>query len=102
MKQHVLGVEEDTLRQHGAVSEIVAEQMAEGTRAALDATIGISTTGVAGPAGGTPDKPVGTVWVGYADASGVEARRYQFVEDRALNKELFASAALERARRGLL
>ena len=102
VKQHVLGVEEDTLRQHGAVSEIVAEQMAEGTRAALDATIGISTTGVAGPAGGTPDKPVGTVWVGYADASGVEARRYQFVEDRALNKELFASAALERARRGLL
>jgi len=102
VKQHVLGVKEETLREHGAVSEAVAEQMAEGTRAALDATVGISTTGIAGPAGGTPDKPVGTVWIGYADAAGAYARRFQFVEDRALNKELFASAALECARRGLV
>ena len=102
VKQTVLGVEEATLRQHGAVSEAVAIEMAEGTRAALDASMGVSTTGIAGPTGGTPDKPVGTVWVGYADASGADARRFQFVEDRALNKELFASAAQERARRGLL
>ena len=102
VKQTVLGVEGDTLREHGAVSEAVAKQMAEGTRAALDATVGISTTGIAGPTGGTADKPVGTVWIGYADASGAHARQFQFVEDRTLNKELFASAALERARRGLL
>lgn len=102
VKQNMLGVEKDALREHGAVSEAVAVQMAAGTRDVLDATVGISTTGIAGPTGGTPDKPVGTVWVGYADASGAQARRYQFVEDRALNKELFASAALERARRGLL
>jgi nicotinamide-nucleotide amidase len=102
VKQTVLGVENATLREHGAVSEAVAIEMAEGTRAALDATVGVSTTGIAGPTGGTSDKPVGTVWVGYADASGADARRFQFVEDRALNKELFASAALERARRGLL
>jgi len=102
VKQTVLGVENATLREHGAVSEAVAIEMAEGTRAALDATVGVSTTGIAGPTGGTPDKPVGTVWVGYADASGADARRFQFVEDRGLNKELFASAALERARRGLL
>ncbi len=102
VKQDVLGVDEAALREHGAVSEAVAEQMAAGTRAALDATVGISTTGIAGPTGGTSDKPVGTVWIGYADASGAHARRFQFVEDRGLNKELFASAALERARRGLL
>ena len=102
VKQNVLGVEKATLREHGAVSEAVAVQMAKGTRAALDANVGISTTGIAGPTGSTADKPVGTVWVGYADASGADARRFQFVEDRALNKELFASAALERARRGLL
>ncbi len=101
-KQEVLGVTDEALREHGAVSEAVAEQMAAGTREALGATVGISTTGIAGPTGGTEEKPVGTVWVGYADASGARARRFQFVEDRALNKELFASAALERARRGLL
>lgn len=102
VKQSVLGVEAEAIETHGAVSEAVAEQMAAGVREVLDTSIGISTTGIAGPTGGTPDKPVGTVWVGYADASGVHATRHRFVEDRALNKELFASAALERARRGLV
>jgi nicotinamide-nucleotide amidase len=101
VKQTVLGVEEAAIREHGAVSEAVAVQMAEGVREALGTTVGVSTTGIAGPTGGTPDKPVGTVWVGYADASGRHARRHQFVEDRTLNKELFASAALEQARRTL-
>jgi len=101
VKEEVLGVDEEALRRHGAVSEAVALQMAEGVREVLDTTIGVSTTGIAGPTGGTQKKPVGTVWVGYADASGQHAKRHQFVEDRALNKELFASAALERARRGL-
>lgn len=101
VKQNVLGVEVATLREHGAVSEPVAVQMAVGVRDVLGSTVGVSTTGIAGPTGGTPDKPVGTVWVGYADASGAHARRHQFVEDRTLNKELFASAALEGARRGL-
>ncbi|MFB6273177.1 MAG: competence/damage-inducible protein A [Salinibacter sp.] len=101
VKWNVLGVDEAVLREHGAVSKAVAEQMAAGSRDVLDATIGISTTGVAGPTGGTPEKPVGTVWVGYADADGTHAKRHRFVEDRSLNKELFASAALERARRGL-
>jgi nicotinamide-nucleotide amidase len=101
VKQSVLGVDEHAVREHGAVSEVVAEQMAEGVRKVLGTTVGISTTGIAGPTGGTPEKPVGTVWVGYADASGSHARYHQFVEDRSLNKELFASAALERARRSL-
>jgi competence/damage-inducible protein CinA C-terminal domain len=101
-KKTVLGVDEAAIREHGAVSEAVAVQMAEGVREALGTTVGVSTTGIAGPTGGTPDKPVGTVWVGYADASERHARRHQFVEDRTLNKELFASAALEQARRTLL
>ncbi|MEF8817403.1 MAG: competence/damage-inducible protein A [Salinibacter sp.] len=102
VKQAVLGVRAETLREHGAVSEAVAIEMADGARAALDATVGISTTGIAGPTGGTPKKPVGTVWVGVADADGAHATHHQFVEDRTLNKELFASAALERARRSLV
>ena len=102
VKQTVLGVDDAALREHGAVSEAVAVQMAEGVRETLNTTIGISTTGIAGPTGGTPEKPVGTVWVGVADADGGHATHHRFVEDRTLNKELFASAALERARRGLL
>jgi len=101
VKQNVLGVETDALQEYGAVSEAVARQMAEGARDVLGTTVGVSTTGIAGPAGGTPEKPVGTVWVGYADSSTSRAHRHQFVEDRALNKELFASAALELARQGL-
>ena len=102
VKQTVLGVDDAALREHGAVSEAVAVQMAEGVREALGTTIGVSTTGIAGPTGGTPEKPVGTVWVGVADADGAHGTHHQFVEDRTLNKELFATAALERARRGLL
>ena len=102
VKQAVLGVGDAAFREHGAVSEAVAVQMAEGVREALGTTIGVSTTGIAGPTGGTPEKPVGTVWVGVANADGGHATHHQFVEDRTLNKELFASAALERARRSLL
>lgn len=102
VKTGILEVENEVIREYGAVSEPVAVQMAEGVRAVLDTTVGISTTGIAGPTGGTPDKPVGTVWVGYADESVCYAHRHQFVKDRSMNKKLFASAALEFARRGLL
>jgi nicotinamide-nucleotide amidase len=102
VKQAVLGVKAEAIREHGAVSEAVAVQMAAGVRETLGTTIGVSTTGIAGPTGGTPDKPVGTVWVGVADEDGAHARRHQFVEDRGLNKELFASAALEQARHRLV
>lgn len=101
VKQQVLGVDPEALRAHGAVSEPVARQMAAGVRNALGATVGVSTTGIAGPTGGTPDKPVGTVWLGYADETGTETRRHHFVKDRSLNKELFTSAALELVRRGI-
>lgn len=99
VKRSVLGVEADVIDKHGAVSEPVAVQMAEGVRDRLDVDVGIATTGIAGPGGGTPEKPVGTVWLGYADEVRSRAVQQQFVEDRTLNKELFASAALDLVRR---
>jgi nicotinamide-nucleotide amidase len=99
VKQSVLGVESDVLEEYGAVSEPVAVQMAEGVRDRLDVSVGVATTGIAGPTGGTPEKPVGTVWLGYADDVRSRAVKQQFVQDRTLNKELFASAALDLVRR---
>ena len=99
VKEAVLGVGADILTEHGAVSEPVAIQMAKGVRNRLDVDVGVATTGIAGPTGGTSEKPVGTVWLGYADDVRSRAVRQQFVEDRTLNKELFASAALDLVRR---
>ena len=101
VKQSILGVREDTLAEYGAVSEPVAVQMATGVRDALDVDVGVATTGIAGPTGGTAEKPVGTVWLGYADPVRTRAVRRQFVEDRSLNKALFATAALDLVRRRL-
>lgn len=102
VKTDALGVSPEALRRHGAVSESVAAQMADGVRRRLGANLGISTTGVAGPSGGTPEKPVGTVWIGYADAAGVRARRLQLAQDRLLNKRLTAVALLNDVRKNLL
>jgi nicotinamide-nucleotide amidase len=101
VKRSLLGVSEEALVEYGAVSEPVARDMADGVRRRLDVDVGVATTGIAGPTGGTPEKPVGTVWLGYADAEGTRAVKQQFVEDRALNKELFATAALDLVRRQL-
>ena len=102
VKMDGLGVDALALEQHGAVSEIVAKQMAQGVRARLNADVGLSTTGVAGPTGGTPDKPVGTVWIGYADAGGEVAVLKHFVKNREMNKALASTAVLDLARRKLL
>lgn len=99
VKTSVLDVSSDMLDEYGAVSEPVALQMAVAVRERLDSTIGVATTGVAGPTGGTAEKPVGTVWLGYADRTQTRAVRRHFVEDRSLNKQLFASAALDLVRR---
>jgi len=101
VKHSLLGVKEETLDEYGAVSEPVALQMAIGAREALGVDVGVATSGIAGPTGGTEEKPVGTVWLGYADGVRTRAVRRQFVEDRTLNKELFASAALDLVRREL-
>jgi PncC family amidohydrolase len=94
-KEEILGVRHETLLAHGAVSEETALEMARGARQRLGADLGISTTGIAGPAGGTPDKPVGLVYVALS-ASRVElCQRYVWQGDRLSNKEQSAEAALQ-------
>lgn len=102
VKTQMLGVDSETLAREGAVSKEVAAQMAEGVRMRLETDIGLSTTGIAGPSGGTPDKPVGTVWVGYSDQEGTETKLLHLVGERLLNKELTTTLLLERVRKNLL
>src|SRR5690606_3033475 len=85
----------------GAVSESVARQMAEGVRARLNADLGVATTGIAGPGGGTPEQPAGRAWIGYADERGAHAVRLHFTSDRLLNKRLTVTATLNLLRRQL-
>ncbi len=101
-KVRALGVSPESLASHGAVSEPVARQMAEGVRKAAGADIGLATTGVAGPDGGSAEKPVGTLWLALADGAGTIAHRYQLMTDRARNKELASQLALDWIRRRLL
>jgi nicotinamide-nucleotide amidase len=97
-----LGVSSATLEEQGAVSEPVALQMAVGIRERSGADIGLSVTGIAGPEGGTEEKPVGTVFIGLADAAGTIVRRHQLVFDRSRNKQLSSQIALDWVRRRLL
>jgi len=101
-KADLLGVAPDLIEAEGAVSEAVALAMAAGARARLGADIGLATTGIAGPTGGTPDKPVGLVWLAYDDGDTQRAVRLQFTTDRAVNVALSATAALDLVRRQLL
>jgi nicotinamide-nucleotide amidase len=78
VKEQVLGVEHDTLMQYGAVSEQTVREMAEGIRRLMHTDYAIATSGIAGPDGGTEDKPVGTVWIAWATPEGIVAERYQF------------------------
>ena len=94
VKQELLRVDEETLSTHGAVSKMTAVQMAQGVRALLRTDIGISATGIMGPSGGTPDKPVGTIWLGYADDHRAFAERIYIKKDRRINKKYTVMAAL--------
>lgn len=78
IKEQVLGVQQDTLMQHGAVSEQTVREMAEGVRKLIHTDYAIATSGIAGPTGGTPDKPVGTVWIAWATPKGTEAQCFHF------------------------
>jgi nicotinamide-nucleotide amidase len=105
VKVSLLGVNEEDLQKYGAVSEIVARQMAIGVRERLGTSWGISITGIAGPGGGSETKPVGLVYIGLADSSGnVEVRENRFGDrrDRSTIRSLSAFTALDRLRRKLL
>lgn len=102
-KVNLLGVSQDTLTQYGAVHEQVAAQMAQGARRVGGADFGLATTGIAGPSGGSPEKPVGTVCIAVASAEATVTRRLRFSFGRRLmNKRIFAMAALDTLRRVLL
>lgn len=98
-KTEMLGVPEAMLATHGAVSEPVARAMAQGARARAKVDYAVSTTGIAGPDGGSADKPVGTVWFGLAGPEGTQAYHKLFRGDReAVRRQavMFALALLER------
>ena len=78
IKEQLLGVKHDTLLEWGAVSEQTVREMAEGVRALMNTDYAIATSGIAGPTGGTPDKPVGTVWIAWATPDGTTAECYHF------------------------
>lgn len=94
-KVNLLGVSWDTLNTQGAVSEETVLEMARGTRKIFNADIGISVSGIAGPTGGLPDKPVGTTWFGLATNSGEWTRHFVWNGDRAQNKHHSSEAALQ-------
>jgi PncC family amidohydrolase len=101
-KEALVDVWHETLARHGAVSEETAGEMAAGVRRRLDAALGVSTTGIAGPEGGTPEKPVGTVCFGLASEAGVVTRRYQLWGTRDWVKLLASQVALDWIRRHAL
>ena len=102
LKEEILGISNSTLVENGAVSEIVALQMAEKGLEKLDVDICLSTTGIAGPLGGTDDKPVGLVWIGLATKNGVKARKFQFGDNRERNLQMTVLSALNWLRYGLI
>ena len=94
-KENVLGVPAETIRQYGAVSSEVAIAMAEGVRKISESDIGIATTGIAGPDGGSPEKPVGTAYIALASPGICTAFLYHFQGNRNAIREATAEAALE-------
>ncbi len=102
-KIKILGVSPSTLKKYGAVHEETAKEMAKGAKRISGATYGLSTTGIAGPNGGTEGKPVGTVCIGLATPDAVYAHRFHFSSfNRLMNKKIFAITALDLLRRELL
>jgi PncC family amidohydrolase len=97
-KERLLAVRHNTLYEHGAVSAETAIEMARGARLALGADVGISVTGIAGPGGGLPGKPVGLVYIALSTRDAEHAERFVWDADREENKSLSAEAALKMLR----
>jgi len=93
-KINLLNVNKETIEKYGAVSNQIACEMAQNVRRFFNTDFGISITGIAGPTGGSPDKPVGTVYIGIADNDGVDAFEYHFGENRAINRERAVASAI--------
>jgi len=93
-KEELLDVPKNLIIKHGAVSEQVAKAMSEGVKTKSQVDIGLSTTGVAGPTGGTKEKPVGLVYIAISTSKFTEVKRFQFSGNRIQNKERTCNAAL--------
>lgn len=94
-KERLLGVSHETLEKYGAVSEQTAKEMAEGAAKAANAEVGLSTTGIAGPSGGTPEKPVGLIYVGCHVAGETYVKECRFKGNREENRNAAVEAVLE-------
>jgi len=99
LKTRFVGVPAEMISAEGAVSKPVAQALAEGVRRRTGASIGIGITGIAGPSGGTPEKPIGLVFIALADERSTEVRRFQFPGDRERVRTWSSVAALEMVRR---
>jgi len=102
IKINLLGVNAETIFKHGAVSEETVIEMAENVRRLYHTDYGIATSGIAGPGGATPEKPVGTIWIAVSSDKGTTARKLQLWKDRELNIKTTAIAVLNMARLSLL
>ena len=102
MKESEINVKKETLESVGAVSEETALEMANGIRKKFNADIGVSTTGIAGPNGGTDEKPVGLVYVGISSGKVEKVYRFRFTSHRKTNKLMTSQAALNITRLHLL
>lgn len=101
-KEKLLGVKRETLESYGAVSEATALEMCKGAKILSGADIAVSVTGIAGPGGGTPQKPVGTVWIGICSNNDHKAFKFLFKGDRNRVRQQTAITAIEMARRAAL
>ena len=101
LKINFVGVEEESITKFGAVSQQVVEQMAVGVRQKMNTDYAIATSGIAGPTGGSEEKPVGTVWIAIATPDSVISKKYLFGKQREVNIELAAITALGMLRREL-
>lgn len=102
IKTGVLGVDPEIISRHGAVSEETVKAMAEGIRRLAVTDFAVAVTGIAGPTGGTPEKPVGTVWIAVASSGGVIAEKHRFADDRQINISRSASTALNMLRKQII